>query len=139
MGPHSKRGSMTVKKARLRFDREAILAMYPHYRAIREMGRVMGMPLAYKRDLRLHDRRELAKRDPSLPFVWVLRVYGTHLVYPDMLATWPDPIKGMLQAFGPDQVFYAWNGRTLFRVDAEGARQFLTDMLASEKESRQAS
>ena len=51
----------------------------PHWDAILEEAERVGWPLNYRRDLYVHDRTELGRIDPSVPFLWVLREGGTHL------------------------------------------------------------
>lgn len=57
--------------------------MTPAYATIAAESVRVGWPVAYRRDLTLHDRRELATRGADAgPFLWILRDYGTHLVFP---------------------------------------------------------
>ena len=57
--------------------------MTPAYATIAAESVRVGWPTNYRRDLTLHDRRELATRGADVgPFLWILRDYGTHLVFP---------------------------------------------------------
>lgn len=80
----------------------------------------VGWPTSYRRDLTLHDRRELGKRGG--PFLWVLRELGTHLVFPgggepscealarSVISTWGDRCR-----------CYHFDGYALRSVSAEAA------------------
>jgi hypothetical protein len=54
-------------------------AARPHYVAIETEAQRVGWPVAYKRDLYVHDRNALARLPRRVPFVFVLRDNGTHL------------------------------------------------------------
>jgi hypothetical protein len=106
-----------------------------------EAGRV-GWPTHYKRDLTYWDRNALDGRDPALPFVWVLRELGTHLVAPTQqrLNPWTgaligglsEAIKsgcGMLRTLAREggHRFYWWNGARLREVSPDDAIELYTE------------
>lgn len=116
-----------------KFDRKLILAAYPHYAAIRDEATLLGLPTSFRRDLTLHDRRELAARDSREPFVWALSESGTQIVWPVRCGLgWPDPIASLERCFRGVRL-YTWNGRVLRRASADVAKAFLNDLALREE------
>jgi hypothetical protein len=53
----------------------------PHFDAIVAEAERVGWPRDYRADLFVHDRAALDKREPSVPFLWVLRDSGSSLFF----------------------------------------------------------
>ena len=93
-----------------------------HYAAILAEANRVGWPETFRRDVTVHDRAALAKRDPSEPFGWVLSCLGTYLVFPSTglvdAKHRPDEMPQIVcDAFGEDDCrFYWWDGRSLCDV-----------------------
>jgi len=86
-----------------------------HYQAIRDEAERVGWPTTFRTDLTKHDRAWLANRDPSKPFVWILREGGTHICAPGII----DGVfhkasqygRMVSEAFRPHPCrFYLWDG-----------------------------
>lgn len=56
------------------------------YQALKAEAERRGYPEVFRRDLTVHDRNALARRDAPDQFGWVLRRCGTHLWPPDAQA-----------------------------------------------------
>lgn len=86
------------------------------YHAISQEAGAVGWPTSYSEDLTVHDRRTCAERDASVPFAWILRECGTHIIAADA-----DGAKLILNCFAPgswgDKArYYTWDGRRLREV-----------------------
>lgn len=94
----------------------------------------LGWPTHYRRDLTLHDRRDLARHEDSEPCIWFIRAWGTHLVYPLSQAVptnarapfSPAPLAAIVNAI--ERTFddnatrvYTWDGRQLAETTFAGA------------------
>ncbi len=94
----------------------------PHYAALLEESKRVGWPEVHTRDVVLHDRSALARRNPSEPFGWVLSCLGTVLIFPSAGLVdskhRPDEMPQIAcDAFGEDDCrFYWWDGRHLHDV-----------------------
>lgn len=79
------------------------------------------LPRYFKGDVECHDMRELADRDPSKPFGWLLRQTGSCLVVPEQWADSRVSLTSYLDARGHDAGtrVYWWDGATLQLVDFE--------------------
>jgi len=105
-----------------------------HFRALRAAAQAKGWPTHFKRDLLVHDRRHLRKRDPEKPFLWVLRDSGTHIVDPEWTErehgcmSWEHPAH-IEQSSGSDCcLWYWWDGYSLTQLsDASDAKEHLSD------------
>jgi len=95
------------------------------YLAISQEAGAVGWPMHYREDLTVHDRGLCEKTDPSMPFAWILRESGTHLMVIDA-----DPadrsgntVHGLIRnCFGPGSWgdaarFYKWDGHKLREVE----------------------
>lgn len=107
-----------------------------HYKALLAESKKTGLPTRFKDDVIKHDKRSLTHRDPSLPFGWVLRDDGTHLVFPEAEYDGRQPsffVDSMMKSFGapgslnPNLTFYAWDGTKLSRKTPAAMKEWLND------------
>lgn len=99
-----------------------------HYKALLAESKKVGWPVSYATDLTTHDERELRHRDPDMPFGWILRELGTHLILPETGYDSPAQAPGaryvasMKSSYGDLQKscrFYRWDGHTLTLTSPE--------------------
>ena len=95
-----------------------------HYEALLAEAQRVGWPERFETDLTTHDRAALEKRDPALPFAWVLNRAATYLAFPS-----PSPVDGAghyaqdmpaicARAFGREDCrWYWWDGLALHEVE----------------------
>jgi len=100
-----------------------------HYKAIVAEAERMGMPQRFTDDLFVHDKHELKYKDPSLPFGWVLRMSGTHIIDPYAKSNGEDA-GGLIKALigfssSENTTFYIWSGNTLKKTTPEHMRTWL--------------
>jgi hypothetical protein len=106
-----------------------------HYKALVAESNRTGMPQHYKDDLIKHDKRALSYRDPSLPFGWVLRTHGTHII--DPLELWDGKlpgasVKSYLSTFEAEKTaLYAWDGARLIKKSPEQMTEWLDSQYKS--------
>lgn len=110
----------------------------PAFLAISREALRIGWPTSYRRDLTLHDRRELARHDDAEPCIWIVRDMGTHLIFPggqpahvptDTLNGWhfkavsaADLTRSVISVWDNDRTrCYVWDGSTLLAVSNEEA------------------
>jgi hypothetical protein len=108
-----------------------------HYAALVAESKRAGWPERFATDLTVHDRAALARRDPSLPFAWVLRTDGTYILYagpPDQHGNDPvNLVRLMPDTFGADRCrFYWWDGVSLRESSVDDLCEILRD--AADKE-----
>jgi len=93
-----------------------------HYEALKVEAAELGLPFRFRTDLTRHDRKALAKLDPSEPFGWCLCADGTHLYLPGATdgvghtvdqfpGFWANASKGMATNH-----WYWWDGNKLCTV-----------------------
>jgi hypothetical protein len=91
-----------------------------HYKALITESKKVGWPKSFQTDLTRHDHKELEHRLPELPFGWILRESGTHLVFPEVdfqstsasgrPSNW---VKTIQNSFGENAIYYTWDGSHL--------------------------
>lgn len=116
-----------------------------HYDALVAQAAIVGWPLAYRRDLDVHDRQLCERLDEATPFLWVLRDAGTHLWVPGgELAALEDVgqveryLLSLQAAMGPLRLYW-WDGRQLCELDsAEEACLLYEDRLRDVRAARRA-
>jgi hypothetical protein len=103
----------------------------PHYEALAREAMKVGWPLRFKTDLTTHDRAFLEKRDPSLPFAWVLAEAATY-----MAAFTPGPngdtcaterFLRAVESLREPARYYFWSGTELREVSSVSALCTLLD------------
>jgi hypothetical protein len=109
----------------------------PHYEALVWEATRVGWPVRFKTDLTEHDRAFLEKRDPSLPFAWMLSEGATYLVGAEWIDRWlrrAHHYVSWVEEIGDETRYYFWNGTSLEEFSAEALR----DRLKEHASARQA-
>ena len=92
------------------------------FTAITKEALSVGWPTSYRRDLTLHDRRELSRHEEGDPFLWVLRELGTHLVFPGAGDVSCETIaRSVISTWGDRCRCYHFDGYALREVTSEAA------------------
>ena len=115
---------------------------HPAFAAMLAESQRTGMPHAFTRDLTVHDHAWIEKRDPKLPFLWCLRIDGTHTVAlepvkrPEHGRDSAPAIFDSLVRGWPGARFYIWNGVSLQSFKStEAARAGMLDLIEREAQA----
>ncbi|MCY1023957.1 hypothetical protein [Pyxidicoccus sp. MSG2] len=96
-----------------------------HYAALLAAVQRHGLPLRFRTDVTVHDKRFCASNDERVPFLWLLYRDGTHLFpacLPDRQTHSAAYLAEVLRDFSPGH-WFGWDGvaLTLLPDSAEAA------------------
>lgn len=91
---------------------------YPAFEAIVTAAESLGLPLAFARDLYLHDRDAIARPDAPERFMWCVGSTGTTIAWSTLGKNYTDAdAKAWARTLSEERPHaFEWNGRTLRKV-----------------------
>lgn len=138
---------MAKRTKRARFSRAAVVALYPHYFAVRSVAKAMGLLRSYadgegiaraaRRDVTLHDRRILQATPIGVPFAWYVYPHGSHLRRGDASYQWglkgrctglPVHVARDISSMFDGGRWYVWDGRALIACDTPEDASYLLSL-----------